>query len=185
MSGIILGPGLIGEAASKKAQATAVDDAGGGAIQLGAKLKNNKKFGQAAVAEKAAAIRAAAAPAPAPEPEPAFPEIDLATPLSAPPAPGTGLSEDDIELMLATDPNCWDVVAEAEGKRVEGWRPRVARMLLNAGTETKKTKPMEQAIVDALTKIAEVGAVAEAKKLTEAVGAAPSIGTGDPDAPAK
>lgn len=195
MSGIILGPGLIGEAASKKAQATAVDETGGGAIQVGPGLLSKKKFGKAREAEQAA-IRTGQAAAVEPvvptlpplAPLPPLPEVDLGEPPVAPEpvaaadaTAAVGLSEDDAEVMLATDPNSWDIVAEAESQRAEGWRPRVARMLLNAAKEAK-LKPMPEEAVAHLTRIAEVGAVSEASKLAAAVGAAETIGTGNPEA---
>lgn len=192
MTGIILGPGLIGEAASKKAQATAVDEAGGGSIQLGAGLKSTKKFGKAREDEQRAKAAAASA---LPVVAPAAPVAPIATatdvssdvvvpdPVVAAPPPvlAKGLSEDDVADLLADDPNAWDIVAEAEGLRAEGWRPRVAQMLLNAG-EQAKDKPMDAAVVEGLRKIAVVGVQAEAEKLRAAVDAAP-IGTGNPDAP--
>jgi len=173
MSGIILGPGLIGEEASKKAQRTAVDDAGGGAIQIGPGIINTKKFGKAREAAKAAA-----APIPAAAPVAAVVAARTAAPTTEPANPG--LSEDDIEIMLAADPNAWDIVAEAEGKRAEGFRPRVAKMLLLAAPDAKD-KPMAPEIAEHLTRIAEVGLKADASKLADAVGAV-EVGTGDPEA---
>jgi hypothetical protein len=169
MSGIILGPGLIGEEASLKAQRTAVDDAGGGAIQLGPGLVSKKKFGRARDAEPVAqAVTAVAAPV-----APAVAPVAAVAP---------GLSEDDVEVMLAADANSWDIVAEAEAKRAEGWRPRVAQMLLLAASEAK-AKPMDSAIIEHLKRIAQVGVEADAAKLAATVGAA-QVGTGDPDASA-
>lgn len=177
MSQIVLGPRLIGKEASLKAQQTLVNKVGGGAIQLGPRLR----------AKKASHI-ASAAPLPKIEAEP---DVPAAAPeVAAAPAPKgrkkaakpTGLSEDDIEVMLAEDPNRWDVVAEAETARAEGWRPRVARMLLNAATEAK-AKPMSDEIKSHLVRIAEVGAKAEAESLVQAVNATGGeIGTGNPDA---
>lgn len=189
MSGIILGPGIIGEEASKLAQRTAVDDAGGGAIQVGPGILSSKKFGKnrAAAAPTAATTAAATAPIP-PAAPPAVPTAPTAPVREEvvgsvdANAPGAGLSEDDVEIMLAGDPNAWDIVAEAEAKRAEGWRPRVARMLLNAAKEAK-AKPMPDEAIEHLMRIAEVGAASEAAKLAQAVGAAGSVGTGDPDAP--
>ena len=192
MSTIILGPKLIGKEASERAQRTAVDDAGGGAIQVGPGLLSKKKFGQARDAERAAlaaagavALAALAAPAAAPA---AAPVPDLvpphALPVAPPPVSVPGLSEDDVEIMLAADPNSWDVVAEAEAKRAEGWRPRVARMLYEAAADAKE-KPMAPEIKEELKRIAQVGLVADAEKLRVAVNVPAEIGTGFvPDQPA-
>lgn len=193
MSGIILGPLLIGEAASRKAQETAVDDAGGGSIQVGPGLKDNGKFKKRALAAQGVH----AAPLPKIEgASSAVPELAALPPIAeldlAPEPVAAGLSEDDIEIMLATDPNAWDIVAEAEVKRAEGFRPSVARMLLNAPAQakeiekddpTKPAKPMDDEMVAQFRRIAEVGAVKDAEKLRAAVDASPAVGTGNPDAP--
>jgi hypothetical protein len=167
MSSIILGRRLIGEAASKLAQQTAVDTSGGGAIQLGPRMRKKKPshIVPAAPLPKIAADD--------------VPPVPVAAVPVAKPQP-TGLSEDDAEVLLAEDPNRWDAVAEAESKRAEGWRPRIARMLLNAATEAK-AKPMSAEIRAHLERIAEIGAKAEAERLTAAVNATGgNIGTGDP-----
>lgn len=195
MSTIILGPKLIGKEASEKAQRTAVDETGGGAIQLGSGLATKKLFGKAreaarqgrTVSELAVpfgTVAAAAAVPSVPTALPVTPEPDankvVAKGRGAPtPAPvvSAGLSEDAVEIMLAEDPNAWDIVAEAEAQRPEGWRPRVAKMLLNAAPDAKE-KPMPSDVSAHLVRIAQVGVKAEGDKLRAAVDAAGEVGTG-------
>lgn len=150
---ITLGHRLIGKAAADAQQQALTDENGGGAIQLGHRLLNNKFPG----AEEAVAFTP-------PVVEAVAPTVPRATANAVPGAPVKGsrkvaaaaasapvvpsMSEAEVELLLAQDPNQWDKVAELEIARPEGWRPAVAHMILNAAPDAKEKPVPEPMLVE-------------------------------------
>lgn len=150
---ITLGHRVIGKEAAARQQATLVDHIGGGAIQLGQRLTSQKYKTQPVESH----VNLAPPPATPPKsPEARTPRSTankVPKPAQAPKAPEApavaSFSEQEIELMLATDPNAWDKVCEAEIARPEGWRPAVAHMVLNAAPEAKD-KPIPTPMLEEL-----------------------------------
>ncbi len=146
---ITLGPRLVGKAEADKQQRRLSDEQGGGSIQLGERLLKQKHY-KGAVPPDPVVVPKAAVPPKAPRvtgnavPKPKAKEG------AEPSAPAVAAySEAEIELVLATDPNAWDKVCEAETLRPEGWRPAVAHMVLNASVDAKE-KPIPDAVIEEL-----------------------------------
>lgn len=183
-------PQVDGKAEADKQTKQLTDQEGGGAIQLGSKLSTgDAKFKKRAEEQLAAAIARGDAPRPQ--------AVVITTPVFEPvgdkivpratgnavkkgkkgekvetvPAPVTpAMSEEEVEVLLAEDPNAWDRVCEAETVRPEGWRPAVARMVVLAAPEAKD-KPIPEQILDVLrtTVLAdETAALATMKGATDA-----------------
>jgi hypothetical protein len=189
MSKHVLGPRIIGAAASAEAQRKLVDDKGGGSIQLGDRLLKQRDRG----ATLGRPVHPAKVKAPAEATEEVVASVAAETGV-APAAPDAkpkrrpkpkptdaGLSENDIADMLADDPNRWDTILETEAKRPEGFRPRVAQMVLNAAPEAK-AKPMPDDVRAHLERLAGVGAKADADKLAKAAAIAAATPVTAPEA---
>lgn len=165
---ITLGHRLIGKDAAAKQQAALSDNEGGGAIQLGSRLFT-KRRPQAVVAAAAALV--AAVPPETSVPRVTGNKVPRTEPVVVAVPPKDGdllmLSEQNVEEMLALDPNMWDKVCEAEMQRPEGWRPAVAHMVLNAAPEAKD-KPVPQPILDVLHAAVERANAADVATFTKA-----------------
>lgn len=184
---IILGPKLIGKEAAAKAQAAFVDESGGGAIQLGTKLlEGNEKFAKRRaealaslpVSHPSSTAPVELAPVPAPRPRATGnkvpkPKAEIAKAPVPMGAPQASYSEQDIEVMLATDPNQWDLVCQTESERPDGWRPAVATMVLNAAPDAKD-KPIPAPVVAELKRVVEKSQADDVAALKSAADNAPA-----------
>lgn len=124
-----LTPGLPADlGAAQRARQAVLDEQRRVADEQAAEARRRLEAAIATKAAKKAAKNAAKAAQPGKPSAPPKPDPAPVTPMSAPPV--ISFSETDVQQLLASNPQEWKVVLEAEAKRPEGPRPSVADMVL-------------------------------------------------------